>query len=161
MPIQKSKKAAILIRLKADVFLRNIQAAEQIAKQLETDFSGQILSVIVVGGDGTLHEVVNGLSESKYPVSFIAAGSGNDFARGHNIKGSATEIFRRIISGESQNPYWLGRYRRNEDPERSFVNSISFGYDGEIVKYLDGLEKRKWSFINQVCNCTNNCIVSF
>ncbi len=39
---------------------------------------------MVIGGDGTLHQVVNeffalGL---QLPVSYIPAGSGNDFARG-------------------------------------------------------------------------------
>jgi diacylglycerol kinase (ATP) len=39
-------------------------------------------SVIVVGGDGSLHEVINGLLtvERRVPLGIIAAGSGNDFA---------------------------------------------------------------------------------
>lgn len=42
--------------------------------------------IIVVGGDGTLHEVINGVGNKHIPVSFIPGGSGNDFARGCFIK---------------------------------------------------------------------------
>ena len=40
--------------------------------------------LVVIGGDGTLHQVVSSLQESEknIPLGYIPAGSGNDFARG-------------------------------------------------------------------------------
>ena len=40
--------------------------------------------LVVLGGDGTLHNVINSLLpyDSAIPLSYIPCGSGNDFARG-------------------------------------------------------------------------------
>ena len=47
----------------------------------EIDFS-QYSAVVAVGGDGTLHEVINGMLQradgQKLPISFVPNGSGND-----------------------------------------------------------------------------------
>ncbi|WP_164668318.1 diacylglycerol/lipid kinase family protein [Virgibacillus doumboii] len=144
----KITKSNNFIQVESRCFLTEYPGhAEEIANQLETDFSGQISCVIVIGGDGTLHEVINGLSENKYPVSFIPAGSGNDFAKGCDIKGSPTEIFQRIITGRHQQSYWLGSYQRDNNNKRDFVNSIGFGFDGEIVKYLNESKESKFRSI--------------
>ncbi len=39
--------------------------------------------LVVIGGDGTLHQVVSELQleQQQIPVAYIPAGSGNDFAR--------------------------------------------------------------------------------
>lgn len=60
---------------------------------LATKISQAIVStttcIIVIGGDGTLHEVIDGLMHTKrqvqLPVAYIPAGTGNDFARGYGI----------------------------------------------------------------------------
>ena len=45
--------------------------------------------LVVVGGDGTLHEAIDGLYQQakheKLMVAYIPAGTGNDFARGYGI----------------------------------------------------------------------------
>lgn len=69
------------------------QAAIHQATYVETRWAGEAKElaqqaalagrpVVVVGGDGTLNEVVNGLLavEQRVPLGIIAAGSGNDFA---------------------------------------------------------------------------------
>ncbi len=61
--------------------------------------------VIAMGGDGTVHEVVNGLMkipEEKRPVlGVVPVGSGNDFA--HSIKASSkpTEALSHALEGEA------------------------------------------------------------
>lgn len=52
------------------------------AKDLAQQAAMADRAVIVVGGDGTIHEVVNGLLTAgrRVPLGIIAAGSGNDFA---------------------------------------------------------------------------------
>ena len=48
----------------------------EIAKSCEQDFT----HIIAVGGDGTVHEIVNGLREnSKIYFGLLPVGSGNDF----------------------------------------------------------------------------------
>ena len=55
----------------------------------EIDFS-QYSAIVAVGGDGTLHEVINGMLQradgQRLPISFIPNGSGNDLVGCLGIK---------------------------------------------------------------------------
>ena len=59
--------------------------------------------VIAMGGDGTVHEVVNGLMkvpEQKRPVlGVVPVGSGNDFAHGINVSRKPTEALACTLDG--------------------------------------------------------------
>lgn len=61
--------------------------------------------VIAMGGDGTVHEVINGLmkiSEEKRPVlGVVPVGSGNDFAHGINASTRPPEALTRALHGEA------------------------------------------------------------
>src|SRR5579859_7557361 len=52
------------------------------AKERAMQAAGENRPVIIVGGDGSVHEVVNGILASgrRVPLGIVAAGSGNDFA---------------------------------------------------------------------------------
>jgi diacylglycerol kinase (ATP) len=52
------------------------------AKELAMSAAKENRPVIIVGGDGSVHEVVNGILSSKrrVPLAIVGAGSGNDFA---------------------------------------------------------------------------------
>lgn len=105
--------------------------AEKIAEDLSG--KGEIEKIIVVGGDGTIHEVINGLTKHTIPIGFIPAGSGNDFARGIGIKGSPESILERLIYSSITKTYWLGTYKHGKAESRYFVNSMGFGFDAEIA----------------------------
>jgi len=111
--------------------------AEEIAQRLRTDFSEPVTCVIVIAGDGTMHEVLNGLGSSSYSVAYIPAGSGNDFARGCQINGSPVKIFERIINDSRSQPYWLGTFHTNHSRDRYFINNIGFGFDAEISETVN------------------------
>lgn len=109
--------------------------AEEIAYHISMTYKADLTGMIVVGGDGTLHEVVNGLTDQTIPVSIIPSGSGNDFARGCSINGTPSAILERIIKRKSDLPYWLGEYTTNhQHHKRYFANSIGFGFDAEIAE---------------------------
>lgn len=61
--------------------------------------------VIAMGGDGTVHEVVNGLMkipEEKRPLlGIVPVGSGNDFAHALNLPHSPAEALTCALGGES------------------------------------------------------------
>ena len=58
--------------------------AEKIADRLSAP--GQRRTIVVMGGDGTVNEVINGLNVSEnITLGYIPVGSGNDFARGLGI----------------------------------------------------------------------------
>src|SRR3954470_1844772 len=107
--------------------------------------------VIAAGGDGTIHEVVNGLAEQEYrpKLGIIPAGTTNDFARALQIPrdiGPAVDI---ITRGELI-PVDIGRIN-----DRYFINIAGGGriteltYDvpsklktmlGQLAYYLKGME---------------------
>ena len=61
--------------------------------------------VIAMGGDGTVHEIVNGLMktpEDKRPLlGVVPVGSGNDFAHGINASKTPTQALTRALDGEA------------------------------------------------------------
>ena len=69
------------------------ELARMISEKDEED-----ICIVVVGGDGTLNEVINGITDfEKVRVSLIPAGSGNDFARNLEIMKSPQERLARIL----------------------------------------------------------------
>jgi diacylglycerol kinase (ATP) len=61
--------------------------------------------VIAMGGDGTVHEVVNGLmkipAEKRPVLGVVPVGSGNDFGHALNISQKPTEALVRALDGDS------------------------------------------------------------
>ena len=62
--------------------------AEKIAAQITADDNEH--TIVVLGGDGTVNEVVNGIrDQGKVILGYIPIGSSNDFARGLGITNDA------------------------------------------------------------------------
>jgi diacylglycerol kinase (ATP) len=116
-------------------FTEYVGHEEEIAKEISKDSSGK--TIIVIGGDGTVHEVINGLSTTDIPIGFIPGGSGNDFARGCGIRGNPEQILKQIIENKQSLKFWIGKYGQDYTEQRKFVNSISFGFDAEIAKTVN------------------------
>lgn len=59
-------------------------------------------AVVCCGGDGTLHEVLNGLvmSGTDIPIGYIPTGTLNDFATSHNIPLNAVQCIENIKDGK-------------------------------------------------------------
>lgn len=113
---------------------RNPGHAEQLTRELLEEYSpGDISSIIVIGGDGTIHEVLNGLEDKAVPITLIPGGSGNDFARGNNISRNPRRAMKNIYLNREKTPYWLGKYKIGKKPVRKFVNCIGFGFDAVVA----------------------------
>lgn len=109
--------------------------AEKVVSHLVKEQSNNsIRAIIVIGGDGTLHEVVNGIGKLPIPIAVIPSGSGNDFARNFSIDKNPLTILESIINGNSDLPYWLGNYQMGNGTKRHFINSIGFGFDAEVAQ---------------------------
>jgi diacylglycerol kinase (ATP) len=91
--------------------------------------------VIAMGGDGTVHEVVNGLMqtpEEKRPVlAVVPAGSGNDFAHGINISTTPNKALTWALNGEAS-PVDLGVMIDEQGHREYFDNTLGIGF-GAIV----------------------------
>lgn len=138
------KKSKLYQDIKSEYYITKYKGhAEEITEQILTKKEYQVATIIVVGGDGTLNEVINGLENYSIPVSFIPGGSGNDFARGCKITGSPLEILQQTINGNNTIPYWLGNYQADEELTRHFINNIGFGFDAEIAKAANDSKYKK------------------
>jgi YegS/Rv2252/BmrU family lipid kinase len=92
--------------------------------------------VIAMGGDGTVHEVVNGLmkvSEQSRPVlGVVPAGSGNDFA--HAI-GVPTKSDHALVHALDREPSAvdLGRMTDEHGKQEYFDNTTGIGFDSVVT----------------------------
>lgn len=121
--------------------------AEKMVRSFEN--KQDIDAIIVVGGDGTLHEVINGVDHHEIPIAFIPGGSGNDFARGIGLREKPLDILKSVAEGGADVSYYLGNYHLDGRTKRNFVNSMGFGFDALIAK------KANYSFYKRILNFFN------
>ena len=82
-----------------------VHDAEDIARRLT--LAGET-ELIVIGGDGTLHEVLNGIVDpTKVKLGLIPSGTGNDFAENAGIPENAEKALEIIVGGEAKETDYL------------------------------------------------------
>lgn len=97
-------------------------------------------TLLVIGGDGTLHEALNGVLKEqddqgqKIPLAYIPAGTGNDFARGFGIQLRPLDALHQILSATTTTEINVGHYHEdNRGEDGYFLNNIGIGFDAAIV----------------------------
>lgn len=76
---------------------------------------GQQRTIVVLGGDGTVNEVINGLNVSEnITLGYIPVGSGNDFARGLGIPEKPEKALGAVLSPAKIGPNGCGGSFRTE-----------------------------------------------
>lgn len=84
--------------------------------------------LLAVGGDGTLHEVVNGNLERQVAIGVVPAGSGNDFIRSFGLKPDDWRSACQIIARGQVQPLDLGQING-----RHFINVAGVGFDAAVA----------------------------
>jgi YegS/Rv2252/BmrU family lipid kinase len=100
--------------------------------------------ILVVGGDGTANEVVNGMflsdvSTEDVVLGMVSSGSGNDWVRTIGRHGSPVQVIRDLKSADSVH-YDAGLIRFKEENEwqkRYFMNMAGAGFDGSVVERME------------------------
>ena len=103
-------------------------------------------TVIAVGGDGTINEAVNGLSNTDalppgdVSFGFVMYGTGGDFRRSLDFPKGVSAAIERLKSGRTQ-VIDLGRLSytapNGTKAQRWFNNISSFGFSGEVVRAVN------------------------
>ena len=102
--------------------------------------------IISVGGDGTLHYVVNGIMQQRYTktsnikVGVIPIGTGNDWIKTYTIPNSIESAIQ-IISKNHTILQDIGIITLPDTSIYYFNNLAGVGYDGYVVYKLDSLKK--------------------
>jgi diacylglycerol kinase (ATP) len=113
-------------------------------------------TVVAVGGDGSIHDVVNGFFEpgagdeaprplgAAASLGIIPLGTGGDFIRSIGVPRDPVEAARALATAAPR-PIDLGRLRYvghdGRVAQRHFINVASFGMAGLVDKYMN--ESRK------------------
>lgn len=91
--------------------------------------------VAAAGGDGTVHEVVNGLmrgDKAALPLGIIPIGSGNDLAFGLGFHEEGEEAVKRIFTGTPR-PLDLARITDERGKTEVCANNLGIGLDAIVV----------------------------
>lgn len=101
--------------------------------------------VIAVGGDGTLHEVVNGLMQAKagdygtkakdVRLGVIAQGTGGDFRKTLGLEHRLDKYLDALKSGRER-PLDVGKFTGGGKTNHYFVNILSAGMGGLVDRYV-------------------------
>lgn len=103
-------------------------------------------NIISVGGDGTLHHVVNGIMQQRYTktsnikVGVIPVGTGNDWIKTYHIPNSIKKAIQ-IISNDYTTTQDIGIITQTKDTVYYFNNLAGIGYDGYVVHKLNSLKR--------------------
>ena len=107
-------------------------------------------SILVIGGDGTLNEAVNGIMRQKrfhsdeIKIGMITVGTGNDWGRMYEIPASYKKQVKILQKGHTfLQDVGMVKYRYASDEEkRYFVNIAGMGYDALVAKKTNILKQR-------------------
>lgn len=113
-------------------------AAELTVSAIESGYR----HIIVVGGDGTLHEVVNGVfiqkrvDSSEITIAMISTGTGNDWIRMFGIPTRYSEAIRAIKEGYTflQDVAEVSYEESKVRQVRYMANVAGLGFDAAVIK---------------------------
>jgi YegS/Rv2252/BmrU family lipid kinase len=94
----------------------------------------------VVGGDGTVNEVVNALADGG-EIAVLPSGTGQDFARTYGIPGNFDDAVRVVLDGAVRT-IDLGLVSYEGGADRYFANVGSAGMSGAVARRANAMTKR-------------------
>ncbi len=104
----------------------------ELSSQLKKPYS----TVFVLGGDGTINQVVNSLQDFQTPLALFPMGSGNDFARNFMLPKQLDEQLKLALSNQTTQ---TDLFSCND---RLFVNGVGIGFDGRVAQQMLNRKKR-------------------
>lgn len=115
-------------------FTKEKRQAESLTTEL---INGGATDIVCVGGDGTLHEVLNGFTNfEKVNLGLIPCGTGNDFAASIGLPLNVVDAVNVIIDGTPKFTDYM------QMPTVRGINIIGMGIDVEVLKKYNNLKKK-------------------
>jgi len=134
--LDELKSANILFEEEVSKYHRHI--IEIVQKSLVSGFR----KFIIIGGDGSLNELVNGIynqttiAAGEIITAHISLGTGNDWHKTHNLPVDSKLMIEKIKAGNSSvQDVGMVRYMDREQIKTNyFVNVAGMGFDAIVVK---------------------------
>ena len=147
------------------VFTKGPGHATKLAHKLTTapKYESELpIKLVVLGGDGTMNEVMNGIADfDKVLVGYIPIGSSNDFARDLDYPKDYSEILNTIVEGKEVRKLDLGKLTYNSmsretsrlheeriSVTRMFDVSAGIGFDAAVCE--QALSSGTKNFLNKI-----------
>lgn len=115
--------------------------AKALARELSNDF---YTHVIAVGGDGTLHEVVNGLKQAaneECTLGLLPYGTANDYSKTIQVTKNWSKMVDLLNRSESR-PVNLGEVTLASDQKEFFINIADMGLGVDVVQRVN--QSARW-----------------
>ncbi|WP_246247452.1 diacylglycerol/lipid kinase family protein [Piscibacillus halophilus] len=109
--------------------------ATELVKEIIDQYNPK--AIIVIGGDGTVHEVIQGLAGTNLPLGVIPSGSGNDFCRGMEIPLQHKKALHRILE-HNEKVIDVGVING-----KHFMTVVGVGFDGQVAKETNSSQNKK------------------
>lgn len=115
--------------------------------------------ITALGGDGTVHEIVNGLMqipiERRPKLAVVPIGSGNDFSNNAGIVPDLEKAVLRVFRGNSK-PIDIGKITDQSGVTEFWDNTLGIGFDGAAtihasrITRLQGFPMYLWAVIQTI-----------
>ena len=92
--------------------------------------------VVIIGGDGTLNEALQYLKQHQLivPLSYLPAGTGNDFSREMNLIHDAEQFILNLPAAPTVDLEFLFYHEKYSGKSGVALNSLGFGIDAAICE---------------------------
>lgn len=125
-------------------FTERVGHARELAAQI---LQKGYTKLVVMGGDGTFSEVIDGLMKSgeelsKLNVGLIPFGTGNDWGRYWNLDRDIEKSIQVLATGKVETVD-VGKIKYNsegEDITRYFINAYGLGFDAKVLELTNNLQ---------------------
>ena len=136
----------LLTNKKIDFSVAFTQFSKHEIELVTTAIQQGFRNIISIGGDGTLHHVVNGIMLQRYvktsdiTIAVIPLGTGNDWIKTYNIPNNVEKSIE-IIHRNKTILQDIGVLKTDTKTIYYFNNVAGLGYDGYIVHKLNSLKR--------------------
>jgi YegS/Rv2252/BmrU family lipid kinase len=127
------------------VFTKHMGHATLLVREICSDNDG-IINIIVLGGDGTLNETINGIDDfNQVLLGYVPSGSSNDFARALNIPQDPIQALANILKPTRFQylDYGVVSFFDEVTPPRKFVCNSGIGYDANVCNEVQASPLKK------------------
>ncbi len=129
----------------AAYFTKHEGHASELAQQICDRFSG-IKNIVVLGGDGTLNEVINGIDDfDQILLGYIPSGSSNDLARSLGIPKDPIKALENVLKPTRFKylDYGVMTFCDKQEKARKFCCSSGIGYDANVCVEVQASSMKK------------------
>lgn len=130
-------------------FTRKTKDATRIATEITASCASSPCQIIVLGGDGTMNEVVNGISDFEHTtLIYLPAGSSNDLARDLHIRSDVNLAIARAKQKTEPLSMDYGTITYGAHHVQNFLVSCGIGYDAAVCEAV--FHAKAKSFLNRI-----------